>query len=82
MTPGPCPHLHDAHHAAESALQHPKRERLAAVHDTAYEPATLPDGVSQEGQTALLAQAVNAVVDPSITNFTNNPHLCQTPVEK
>jgi hypothetical protein len=37
--------------------------------------------VSATGQNALLAQAVSAVVDLSITNFTNDPDLCRTPPE-
>jgi hypothetical protein len=36
----------------------------------------LPDGVSHPGQNGILAQAVSAVVDLSVTNFTNDPALC------
>jgi sugar lactone lactonase YvrE len=46
-----------------------------------YEPGVLPAGVLATGENALLAQAVSAVVDLSITNFTNDPDLCRTPPE-
>ena len=36
----------------------------------------LPEGVSSPGQNGILAQAVSAVVDLSVTNFTNDPALC------
>jgi hypothetical protein len=39
----------------------------------------LPDGVSSPGQNGILAQAINAVVDLSVTNFTNDPALCVPP---
>jgi hypothetical protein len=41
-----------------------------------YEPAALPAGVTSPGQNGILAQAVSAVVDLSITNFSNDPALC------
>jgi hypothetical protein len=41
---------------------------------TYFQP--LPDGVSSPGQNGILAQAVSAVVDLSVTNFTNDPALC------
>ena len=41
-----------------------------------YQPAALPAGVSSQGQNGILAQAVNAVVDLSATNFSNDPALC------
>jgi len=36
----------------------------------------LPEGVSSSGQNGILAQAISAVVDLSVTNFTNDPALC------
>ena len=36
----------------------------------------LPDGVSSPGQNGIMAQAISAVVDLSVTNFTNDPALC------
>jgi hypothetical protein len=41
-----------------------------------YEPAALPSGVATTGQNGILAQAVSAVVDLSVTNFSNDPALC------
>ena len=41
-----------------------------------YEQA-LPMEVSSPGQNGILAQAVNAVVDLGVTNFTNDPALCE-----
>lgn len=41
-----------------------------------YQPAALPAGVSSQGQNGILAQAVNAVVDLSATNISNDPALC------
>jgi hypothetical protein len=41
-----------------------------------YEPAGLPAGVSPAGQNGIVAQAISAVVDLSVTNFTNDPALC------
>jgi hypothetical protein len=40
----------------------------------------LPDGVSSPGQNGIMAQAVSAVVDLSVTNFSNDPAVC-TPVQ-
>jgi hypothetical protein len=41
----------------------------------------LPDAVSSSGENGILAQAVSAVVDLSVTNFSNDPDLCRTPPE-
>jgi hypothetical protein len=41
-----------------------------------YEPAVLPTGVSSPGQNGILAQAISAVVDLSVTNFSNDPARC------
>jgi hypothetical protein len=42
-------------------------------------PAVLPTGVSSPGQNGILAQAVSAVVDLSVTNFRNDPATCGLP---
>src|SRR5262249_25005082 len=39
----------------------------------------LPPGVTSPGENAILAQAVSAVVDLSVTNFANGPEVCQPP---
>jgi hypothetical protein len=41
-----------------------------------YQPNALPAGVSSTGENGILAQAVNAVVDLSVTNFSNDPARC------
>jgi alpha-tubulin suppressor-like RCC1 family protein len=46
-----------------------------------YRPAALPNGVSSSGGNGILAQAVSAVVDLSITNFSNDPARCLPPQE-
>ena len=43
------------------------------------QPASLPSGVSSPGQNGVLAQAVSAVVDLSLTNFGNDPAICASP---
>jgi hypothetical protein len=42
-----------------------------------YEPAALPPGVTSPGQNGIMAQAISAVVDLSVTNFSNNPARCR-----
>ncbi len=42
-----------------------------------YQPMSLPAGVTSPGQNGILAQAVRAVVDLSVTNFSNDPALCE-----
>ena len=49
----------------------------AGGHDADVSPAALPVGVTSPGQNGILAQAVSAVVDLSVTNFTNDPALCE-----
>ena len=44
-----------------------------------YRPDVLPAGISDRGQDALMAQAVSAVVDLSITNFTNDERCARRP---
>jgi hypothetical protein len=39
-------------------------------------PVALPAGVTSPGQNGILAQAISAVIDLSVTNFTNDPALC------
>jgi hypothetical protein len=41
-----------------------------------YEPSALPAGVSPTGENGIVAQAVSAVVDLSVTNFSNDPARC------
>ena len=41
-----------------------------------YEPGVLPEGVSSSGQVCIVAQAISAVVDLSVTNFSNDPARC------
>jgi hypothetical protein len=45
-------------------------------HTLMYQPGALLAGVSSPGENAILAQAVNAMVDLSVTNFSNDPARC------
>jgi hypothetical protein len=41
-----------------------------------YHPAALPAGVTSPGANAVIATAINAVVNASVTNFTNVAAQC------
>ena len=42
-----------------------------------YQPSALPLGVTSPGQNGILARAVSAAVDLSVTNYSNDPSLCK-----
>jgi sugar lactone lactonase YvrE len=48
----------------------------AQVGPTLTYPAALPAGVSSTGENGILAQSISAVVDLSVTNFSNDPTRC------
>ena len=48
----------------------------AQVGSTLTYPAALPAGVSSTGENGILAQSISAVVDLSVTNFSNDPTRC------
>jgi hypothetical protein len=41
-----------------------------------YTPGSLPAGVTSPGENGIMAEAVNALVNSSVTNFTNDPVAC------
>ena len=41
-----------------------------------YRPAALPAGVTSSGENGILASAISAVLNVSVTNFTNNATQC------
>jgi len=42
-----------------------------------YSPAALPPGVASTGESGILASSINAVLNVSVTNFTNNATQCR-----
>jgi hypothetical protein len=63
---------------AHTAPLDPDSELAAQVGPTlTYGPAALPEGVSSPGQNGILAQAISAAVDLSVTNFTNDAARCE-----
>ena len=59
----------------------PNSPLFAQVGPTLTYQAALPAGVSSPGQNGILAQAVSAVVDLSVTNFSNDPSACIPPAK-
>jgi hypothetical protein len=44
-----------------------------------YRPAALPDGVTSPGENGILASSIGAVLNVSVTNFTNDATQCGPP---
>jgi hypothetical protein len=41
-----------------------------------YSPGTLPAGVASTGENGILGSSINAVLNVSVTNFSNNATQC------